>query len=244
MHDFRLSTTSIRRPSRSLEDVLSLYKVISPILAVLLILAFVFSLSVPSVMVLDKRVRSAGWVALMMSALTALCLLVACVAGQVGMARLCDGLNGEFGEVGLRASRGPLLGPAWAALPLSLVNTALTFVSIKARKGKEQKEKATVDTSQGQNNRSRSDGVVKGKGPETQQGPESWPVSEGYTLRNTLTEELRDGWLRDSVLGSVGGSTRYAGDGCRSAQSFSGDADACYVAHNHRKPVRMPQHRN
>lgn len=244
MHDFRLSTTSLQRPSPSLSDVLGLYKVISPILAILLILAFVFSLSAPSVMMLDKRVGSAGWVALMMYALAALCLLVACVAGQVGMGRLCDGLNGEFGEAGLRASRGSLLAPAWAAFPLCLVNTALTSFSIKMRKSEKESEKAAeADAAQELSTPAQNVALLKDKGPQTRRGRESWPVSEGYTLRNTLTEELGDGWLRESVLGSIDGSTKYTGDGSRSARSVSGDADAWYVAHHHRKPVRMPEYR-
>lgn len=251
MHDLRLTTTSLSGPSRSLEDVLSLYDVISPLLAVLLILAFVFALGAPSVMMLDRRVKSAGPVALVMHALAAVCLLVACVAGQVGMARLCDGLNGEFGGVGLRASRGALLAPAWASLPLCLLNTALTLVAIRSKKNEKEAEKEAEATpeehAEEQQTPAKHEGVLKGKEPQTPQPPrQSWPMSEGsngLTLRNTLTEETRDGWLRDSVMGSMDGSTKYTGDGSHSARSLSGDADAWYVAHHCRRPVRMPEYR-
>ena len=272
MHDLRLSTTSLTSPSRTLDDVLSLYKIISPILAILLILAFVFALAAPSVMMLDRRVGSAGWVALLMHAVAALCLAVACVAGQVGAARLTDGLNGEFGPVGMRASSGPLLAPAWAALPLCVLNTGLAFVVIKKRKVANEDEKAAaaaaaaaaatdddaagavqerdIPPSSPMGRPPSGHGIVKDRAMEPPQHKRvsSRPVSGAsgrLTLENTVGEDMRDGWLRDSVLGSES-SARFTGDGYRiSGRTLVGDADAWYVAHGqYRQPVRMPEYQH
>ncbi|SPN98401.1 uncharacterized protein DNG_01446 [Cephalotrichum gorgonifer] len=263
MSNLRLSTTSLGgEPSTSLADSLSLYKVVSPILGVALILAFVAVLAAPSVKLLEGQIKSAGHVAVMMSLLSAVCVLVACVAGQVGMQRLCDGLNRDFGPYGMRTSRGPLLYPAWAALPVCLLNTAVMFASVRgtprgSTRDRKEKEKWRAKEAPA------APPVEATSTPPLLEAPlnarSDWPLAgtEGsrIAIRNTFHEDLSDGWLSKSVLGSEDGKKRrLTGDGrpggmpaggaagARVAGARSGDHDAWYVAH--RQPVRMPEYRH
>ena len=218
----------------------------------MLILAFVFVLGAPSIALLGKKIRRAAWVALVVHCLAAVCLVVACVVGQVGMARLRDGMNAELGPVGVRAHSGGLLYPAWAALPLCLLNAVLTFLSIRRIRGAEEREKGQQRASEEQGTPDESDTAAEtDTPPRTEQAAppqvrETWqPVETGVRrvrIRNTLHEDLSEGWLRDSVLGSMDkhkNNRRYTGDGTGVGVG-GGGAQAFYAVH--RKPVRMPDY--
>lgn len=265
-HDLRLEATNLGATGASLEDALSFYDVMSPLLGVMLILAFVFVLGAPSVALLGRRMRSAPWVALGGHCLAAVCLLVACVAGQVGMARLRDGMNDELGAVGVRAYGGGLLYPAWAALPLCLINAVLTFFSARRSRKVEEREKEQRRRSEEQESPAETPTPAKPITPaepytpvetntaaetntpaRTAQAPpphflEAWRPAQTPVrrprIKNTLHEDLREGWLRDSVLASMDRHTsvRDTGDGTGNG----GGTEGFHAVHG--KPVPMPHY--
>lgn len=244
-HNLRLEATSLGSPAESLEDVLRLYRVTSPLLGVMLILAFVFVLGAPSVALLGRKFRSAGWVALVVHCLATVCLLVACVVGHIGMVRLRDGMDADLGSVGVRAYSGGLLYPAWAALPPCLLNAVLAFASIGRSRGAEEREKEQQRASEEQEAPAETDTSTRTEQAPPPQIRETWPpVDTGVRrvrIRNTLHEDLSEGWLRESVLGSMDKhkNRRYTGDGTGVG---GGGAQAFYAVH--RKPVRMPDYEN
>lgn len=260
-HDLRLEATNLGATGASLEDALRFYGVMSPLLGVMLILAFVFVLGAPSVALLGRRMRSAPWVALGGHCLAAVCLIVACVAGQVGMARLRDGMNDELGSVGVRAYGGGLLYPAWAALPLCLINAVLAFLSVRRSRRVEEQEKEQRRRSEEQESPAETPTPAKPITPtETYTHAETnTPARTGQRppphfleacrpaqtpvrrprIKNTLHEDLREGWLRDSVLASMDRHKSIGDTGDGTGNGGSG-AEAFHAAYG--KPVRMPHY--
>lgn len=228
-----------------------MHRVTSTLLGVMLILAFVFVLGAPSVALLAKKMRKTAWLALVVRCLATVYLLVACVAGQVGMARLRDGMNIELGPVGVRAHGGGLLYPAWAALPLCLLNAVLAFISIRRSRCAGEREKEQQRTLAEQEAPAESDASAETITPARTAQPappqvrEAWrPVDTGVRrvrIRNTLHEDLSEGWLQDSVLGSMDThkNRRYTDDGTEVGVG-GGGAQASYAVH--RNHVRMPDY--
>lgn len=229
-------------------------------MGILLILAFVFVLGAPSVALLGMRMRGAPWVALGVHCHAVVCLLIACVAGQVGMARLRDGMNDELGPVGVRAYGGGLLYPAWAALPLCLVNAVLTFLSVKRSRGVEEQEKKRRRRSEEQESLAMTITPVKPLAPAETDTPaeanlpartaqtaplhffEAWRPAEARVrrprIKNTVHEDLTEGWLRDSVLASM---DRHKSVGDTGDGTGNGGGTGVFHAAD-RKHVRMPQY--
>ncbi|CAI4214922.1 unnamed protein product [Parascedosporium putredinis] len=163
----RLGIGAVDSLPAPLEDALSLYKRVSPMLGTVFILAFVLVLSAPSITLLNRRVFIAGWLAMSLAGLSAVLLLIGCIAGRVTAQRLVQSLNESFSdELGITAEEGGLLLPAWAAIPVCFANTLLIFIRSKkeddARTRLVDKEKKTRESSEerggpGDDDRSNSD---------------------------------------------------------------------------------------
>lgn len=127
----RLGVGAVDKLSEDLEDALRLYKSVSPMIGAVFIIAFVFVLSAPSVTLLNRRVFIAGWVAMTLAGLSAVLLLIGCIAGRVTGQKLSKALNDGFEDFGITAEEGGLLFPAWAAIPVCFANTLLIFIRSK-----------------------------------------------------------------------------------------------------------------